>query len=84
MINPADTEPDDDPIAIRQLALVDRIIGLEAEIANLRSVNLSREVRTQVDLVKSSTTWRVGSAVLAPVFLVKRVLRRGSKGASGK
>ncbi|WP_309615653.1 hypothetical protein [Salinibacterium sp.] len=85
MTNVPETTPDADTDAIRQLALVDRIIGLQAEVANLRSMNLSREVRTQVDAVKSSTTWRIGRFVLAPVMFARRVISRlGVKGASGK
>ena len=85
MTNPPEATPEGEADAIRQLALIDRIIGLQAELANLRSMNLSREVRTQVDAVKSSTTWRIGRLVLAPVIFARRVLSRlGVKGASRK
>jgi hypothetical protein len=85
MINPPEATPEGEANAIRQLALVDRIIGLQAEVANLQSSNMSREVRAQVNAVKSSTTWRVGRLVLSPVTVARRLLSRlRSKGASAK
>jgi hypothetical protein len=62
----------------RQLALVDRIIGLEAELANLSATyGLGKVARDQIAMVKRSATWRVGTLVLSPVRLVGKVLNRG-------
>ncbi|QNE45974.1 hypothetical protein F1C58_02965 [Glaciihabitans sp. INWT7] len=60
----------------RQLALVDRIIGLEAQVAHLRSVNTSQALREQLNEVKSSTTWKAGRLVLAPALALKRLMGR--------
>lgn len=79
MTVPHDVNGEAEAVALRQLALVDRILGLEAEVANLRSVNVGAEVQAQLNQVRSSATWRVGSAVLAPVRLVKRVVSRGGR-----
>lgn len=62
----------------RQLALVDRIIGLEAQIAHLRSVNASQALGDQLREVKSSTTWKVGRVVLAPALAFRRLLGRNN------
>jgi hypothetical protein len=62
----------------RQLALVDRIIGLEAQVAHLRSVNTSQALRDQLKEVKSSTTWKVGRLVLAPALALQRLLGRNA------
>lgn len=63
---------------LRQLALVDRIIGLEGELAHLRSVTPGAEhaSQRQVDLMRGSLTWKVGRAVLTPVRAVKWVSRK--------
>lgn len=63
----------------RQLALVDRIIGLEAQVAHLRSVNVSMALRDQLKEVKSSTTWKVGRLVLAPAMALQRMLGRNAE-----
>lgn len=66
-------------LQMRQLALVDRIIGLEAQIAAMRA-NLNSEALTlQIKAVRSSATWRVGRAVLSPYFAVNRMLGRTKK-----
>lgn len=80
--------PDEVQRELRQLALVDRILGLEAEVARLSILApddhgarghdvVQRELRT----VYSSMTWRVGSAVLAPARALRGLGRRlsGSK-----
>jgi hypothetical protein len=64
--------------ALRQLALVDRIIGLEAEIVHMRSAIYTDAVRTQVDSIKASPTWKVGRVVLSPLTLMKKLVKRGS------
>ena len=70
-----DTEPDA-ATALRQLALVDRVIGLEAELAHLRSVSPSANIEHQIRQVKQSATWKVGRAVLAPFSAVKLIATR--------
>lgn len=60
---------------LRQLALVDRIIGLEAEVAHLKSITSAELIREQVEAIRSSATWRVGRVVIAPLTIVKRILR---------
>lgn len=63
---------------VRQLALVDRIIGLEAELANLSATyGLGKVARDQIAMVKKSTTWRVGTLVLSPLVLAGRIFSRG-------
>jgi hypothetical protein len=69
--------------ANRQLALVDRIIGLEAQLANLRAQNAGAVTQAQVAEVKASATWRAGRVVLAPFSLVKRVLSRPGRRRTG-
>ncbi len=65
---------------VRQLALVDRIIGLEAEVANLSATyGLGKVTRDQIALVKSSTTWRVGRVVLSPLIFVSKLVNRGGR-----
>jgi hypothetical protein len=63
----------------RQLALVDRIIGLEAEVAHLRSLNVSGALKEQLKEVKSSTTWKVGRLVLSPVLALQGLVGGGRK-----
>lgn len=67
-------------IQLRQLELVDRVLGLEAEVARLtvaahnptgareRVEQLERELHA----VYSSRTWRVGTAVLRPLRAIWR------------
>lgn len=74
------TENADMSQEVRQLALVDRIIGLEAEVANLSATyGLGRAAREQIAFVKSSTTWRVGTLVLSPMVFVGKLFSRGKK-----
>ncbi|MFT6534912.1 MAG: hypothetical protein ACJAS7_000952 [Alpinimonas sp.] len=63
---------------LRQLALVDRVIGLEAQLAYLKSAQATNDAGDAHGL-KSSMTWRVGRAVLMPVRFAKKVLRRATK-----
>ena len=69
-----DTEKID--LQMRQLALVDRIIGLEAQIAALKAGMNSEALTKQLKEFKSSTTWRVGRIVLSPYIAVNRALGR--------
>lgn len=57
---------------LRVLALVDRIIGLEAEVSRLSIDAGIKDIRT----LQKSRPWRVGMVVLAPVRLVRKILRR--------
>lgn len=65
--------PSEEDIArdLRQLALVDRIIGLEAEVARL-SVRLEKHAgprfgyNRMLEQVWTSRTWRAGLVALAP------------------
>ncbi|MBC7595405.1 MAG: hypothetical protein H7288_15960 [Kineosporiaceae bacterium] len=69
---------------LRQLALVDRIFGLEAQLAEVSVfMNPDRErfdaqerelagLRQQVQGYRETRTWRVGRAVLAPLNALKR------------
>lgn len=64
---------------LRQLALVDRIIGLEAEVAHLSAANSSQAMMDQLKEVHSSTTWKVGRLVLAPVFAIQSLISPNSR-----
>ncbi|GAB2824257.1 hypothetical protein GCM10027022_13390 [Alpinimonas psychrophila] len=57
-------------LQLRQLALVDRIIGLESEIAALKSNANTEELLASL---RSTTTWRIGSLVLAPILWTRRI-----------
>lgn len=77
-------------IATRELALVDRILGLEAQLANYavrvtpgrrQFEMMEREIdglRQQLAAVHSTRTWRAGRAVLAPLRIIRRIVRPGS------
>jgi len=83
--------PDDQRIAqqLRELALVDRIFGLEAQLAEISVfMNPDRErfdaqerelagLRQQIAGIRGTTTWRVGRSVLAPLRVLKRERRDG-------
>lgn len=69
-----DTEKID--LQMRQLALVDRVIGLEAQIAALKVGMNSEALTKQLDEFRSSATWRVGRIVLSPYFAFKRAIGR--------
>lgn len=60
---------------LRQLALVDRIIGLEAQLAYLKSAQ-AKSGLGNTDMMTSSMTWRAGRLVMAPLRLGKKVMRR--------
>jgi hypothetical protein len=72
---------------LRQLALVDRVIGLEAEVARLSisgpaAGGQRAEIeRLQNDLaaVYASRTWRVGSLVLRPLRAVSGTGRKRNR-----
>jgi hypothetical protein len=65
--------------AERQLALVDRLIGLEAENAELAvkvALTPSEQLRVeqQIARMRASFEWRVGRVVTAPFRAVRRWL----------
>lgn len=64
--------PADIDRALRELALVDRIIGLEAEVARLSIEAGVKDIR----ILKNSRPWKVGRVVLAPIVLIRRVITR--------
>ena len=75
--------PTDEALLLRQLALVDRVLGLEAEVARLSILAPDSSgprghdfVERELQTVYGSTTWRVGRAVLAPARAVRALLRR--------
>jgi hypothetical protein len=73
--------PDDDLASdLRQLALVDRVIGLEAALAQASVVSTLAPVdrltaEFELARVKSSRAWRVGRLVVAPMALTARAGR---------
>lgn len=76
---------------LREMALVDRILGLQAELAQEavrqspsreRFEEMEREVqaaRQAVVEMRRSTTWRVGRMLLLPVRPFGRIVRRISR-----
>jgi hypothetical protein len=59
-------------ISERELTLVDRIIGLEAENARLRMESEIRDIR----ILQNSRPWRVGMIVLQPVVFLRKLRAR--------
>ena len=57
---------------IRVLALVDRVIGLEAEVARLSIEAGIKDIRT----LQRSRPWRLGMAILAPLAWARRLVRQ--------
>lgn len=55
---------------LRVLALVDRIIGLEAEVARLSIDAGVKDLR----ILEKSRPWRVGRVVLWPISFVRKLL----------
>ena len=76
--------PEDVQRDLRQLELVDRIMGLEAENARLAALLITPAgpqfgyQRMLTDLM-ASRTWRVGRVALAPVRAVRSVRERLKK-----
>jgi hypothetical protein len=64
--------PDQLNRSLRELALIDRIIGLEAEVARLSIEAGVKDIR----ILHKSRPWRVGRIVLAPVVLLRKLIRR--------
>lgn len=57
---------------LRELALIDRIIGLEAEVARLSIDAGVKDIR----ILQKSRPWRVGRIVLMPVVLVRKLFSK--------
>lgn len=57
---------------LRELALIDRIIGLEAEVARLSIEAGVKDIR----ILHKSRPWRVGRIVLMPVVLVRKIFSK--------
>lgn len=70
----SEKEPAELDAEARQLALVDRIIGLEAELANIK-IGEPNALRFDIEALKASATWRVGRVVLAPARFARRAFR---------
>lgn len=73
---------DDLARALRELALVDKVIGLEAEVARLSTQSAYSDARDEIEHLRdqlngmqASRTWRVGRAVLAPFRVMQRATR---------
>ena len=65
----------------RQLALVDRVFGLEAQLAELSAENSltpSERLRTEQRLIEmqGSLAWRLGRAATAPLRVAQRFVVR--------
>ena len=58
--------------ALRELALVDRIIGLEAEVARLSIEGGIHDLR----ILHRSRAWRVGRIVLSPYLVFRKLIHR--------
>ena len=72
MASMSDRTPDQLERDLRELALVDRIIGLEAEVARLSIEAGVKDIR----ILQKSRPWRVGRVVLSPIVLVRKLTRR--------
>ena len=68
---PKNVRPTNDDLALRQLALVDRIIALEVENTRLRI-----ESGQPAQHLMKTTTWRMGSAIVTPLAKLRGVFSR--------
>lgn len=57
---------------MRLLALVDRVIGLEAEVARLSIEAGVKDIR----ILHKSRPWQVGRIVLMPVVVLRKLLKK--------
>ena len=64
--------PDNLERDLRELALVDRIIGLEAVVARLSIEAGVKDIR----ILHKSRPWQVGRIVLATVVSVRKIFKR--------
>lgn len=66
----------------RQLFLVDKILGLEAQLAemlisrNQLHSSSSIPAETEVALMRASTTWKIGRAITRPLSKLSHFFRR--------
>lgn len=79
---------------LRELALVDRVIGLEAEVARLsvtsppgRMQLLSQQaeilrLQGEIAALYRSRTWRLGSTLVHPLKAMRNLRRKRSEGAT--
>jgi len=77
----SDADPSRDAL-LRELQLVDRILGLEGELAREQVLKqggglMRDEIERLEREIQGSITWRAGRAVLAPGRALRRVFRRG-------
>ncbi|TFD70094.1 hypothetical protein [Cryobacterium sp. Hb1] len=72
--------PDESDLArdARQLALVDRVIGLQAEVANLNVTypNRINALEAELRALLTSRTWKTGRAAVSPLLFARKVLRK--------
>lgn len=61
---------------IRQLEMTDRILGLEAEIAQLKITSGINDLRH----VRGSRSWKLGNFILTPAIYFKGMLKRLTQG----
>jgi hypothetical protein len=71
----------EEQLAEERLALIDRVIGLEQQVKELRKESLASPseataIEANYAAIQSSLTWRVGRAVLLPVRVLRGVKRR--------
>ena len=72
-------------VQLRQMALVDRVLGLEAEVARLSVTAPAwtgpraeiERLQDELDAVYASTSWRIGSAVVRPMHSLLRLRKPG-------
>lgn len=62
----------EDEVSLRQLELVDRIIGLEAEVARLKQEGSLKDIRH----VRNSPSWKLGHFILSPFLFLRSALLR--------
>jgi hypothetical protein len=65
----------------RQLGLVDRVLGLEAQLAELSidsALTPSEQLRVeqQLDQMRRSLGWRIGRIITAPITVARRRFQR--------
>jgi hypothetical protein len=65
--------PEEISRGMRELALVDRVIGLEAEVARLSIEGGIKDLR----ILHRSRPWLVGRFVLMPIVILRRLVKRG-------
>ena len=71
----------EEQLAEDRLAFIDRIIGLEQQVKELRKESLvgpseTAAIEASYAAIQSSRTWRTGRVVLLPMRVLRRVKRR--------